>query len=543
MPSITLNTVSFSYGSRQILNRVNLHVAESERVFIIGPNGSGKTTLLKVVSGELSPTSGQVVPTPSQHFVPDPNHFVGQVNDYFDTAFAPVRDLSARFNQILASLSEGDSTLETEYDHVLAEMTARDVWSLDSRLAETLTGLGLNIVGASLMERSLNTLSPGQLARLRLAALLVLRPNALILDEPTNHLDADAVSFLSDTIRQWDGPVLVSSHDRAFIEETATIIYDTDIAVWSELAKARGENNSSGLFRSRGNYSDYLTAKKTAQEKHAQIHSSQQSQKRKLQEHRHESMKIARGGTRLNTATGVAKKFFADRASATSSNRMRSDEVRLNRLKEEEVHKPRSYKLQFPPYQGQPSSGIVVSVRQASIVNRLLPIDMDLSAGEHLLITGRNGTGKSTLLNWIATGNPPIGAETNGSVSRDDSIGIVPQNLPSEGDTGFNNRLWQQGVGELGQGILHPSMWATPIPDLSAGNQRRAQLAIVLAQNPSILIMDEPTNYLDLDTMQALEKALRMWKGTLIIASHDRWLINHWHGRQIHLKDRSSLRG
>lgn len=543
MPSITLNTVSFSYGSRQILNHVNLHVAESERAFIIGPNGSGKTTLLKVASGELSPTSGQVVPTPSQHFVPDPNHFVGRVNDYFDTAFAPVRDLSARFDQILASLSEGDSTLETEYDHVLAEMTARDVWSLDSRLAETLTGLGLNIVGASLMERSLKTLSPGQRARLRLAALLVLRPNALILDEPTNHLDADAVRFLSDTIRQWDGPVLVSSHDRAFIEETATIIYDTDVAVWSELAKARGEDNSGGLFRSRGNYSDYLTAKKTAQEKHAQIHSSQQSQKRKLQEHRHESMKIARGGSRLNTATGVAKKFFADRASATSANRMRSDEIRLNRLKEEEVHKPRSYKLQFPPYQGQPSSGIVVSVRQASVANRLLPIDMDLSEGEHLLITGRNGTGKSTLLNWIATGNPPIGAETNGSVSRDDSIGIVPQHLPSEGYTGFNNRLWQQGVGELGQGILHPSMWATPIPDLSAGNQRRAQVAIVLAENPSILIMDEPTNYLDLDTMQALEEALRRWKGTLIIASHDRWLIDHWHGRQIHLKDRSSFRG
>lgn len=104
-----------------------------------------------------------------------------------------------------------------------------------------------------------------------------------------------------------------------------------------------------------------------------------------------------------------------------------------------------------------------------------------------------------------------------------------------EGDPGLEHNVWRNGIGNLGNGILHPSMWSIPISQLSAGNQRRKQIAVALAGNPSVLIIDEPTNYLDLDTMQALELALSKWNGTLVVASHDRWLIEHWQGRRIHL--------
>ena len=115
---------------------------------------------------------------------------------------------------------------------------------------------------------------------------------------------------------------------------------------------------------------------------------------------------------------------------------------------------------------------------------------------------------------------------------------MVPQQLPQEGDPGFTSPIWENGIGEVGKGVLHPSLWTNPIPKLSAGNQRRAQIALALAASPSLLIIDEPTNYLDLQAMQALEEAMKAWTGTLVVASHDRWLINHWQGRKGKLLNR-----
>ena len=140
------------------------------------------------------------------------------------------------------------------------------------------------------------------------------------------------------------------------------------------------------------------------------------------------------------------------------------------------------------------------------------------------------------MLQWIATAEPPEGVLSSGSITRKEPVTIVPQRLPMENDPGFTVDTWCNGVGELGKGVIHPAMWSTPIPELSAGNQRRAQLAVAISAHPTTLIVDEPTNYLDLDTIESLERALRDWPGTLIIASHDRWLIEHWQGRHLHLQ-------
>lgn len=151
-------------------------------------------------------------------------------------------------------------------------------------------------------------------------------------------------------------------------------------------------------------------------------------------------------------------------------------------------------------------------------------------------MTGANGSGKSTLLNWITAGSPPAGTVSSGTITRDGPIGVVPRRLPAESDPGFGEKTWNAGIGEAGKGILHPSMWSVSIPHLCAGNQRRAQLSIALAASPAVLVIDEPTNYLDLETMNALEEALRAWRGTLIIARFDRWLIDHWHGHRLDLE-------
>ncbi|OFT22235.1 ABC-F family ATP-binding cassette domain-containing protein [Arthrobacter sp. HMSC08H08] len=535
MPSINLQSISFAYASHQVLDDVSLHVSDGERAFLVGPNGCGKSTLLNLVLGRLKPDSGHIASGVVEPPIHEAEGFNGTVAEYFAAALAPLHELSHRFEETTASLATGDSGTEREYDQLLAAMTAHDVWSLEARLDETLEGLGLGVLSGS-SERLLTSLSPGQCARLHLAALLTLQPDVLILDEPTNHLDREAIDFLTAMVTKWPGPVLVSSHDRLFIENVATVIYDMDITVWQELARAEGHELTGGLFRNAGNYSQYLDAKEKARQSHRQIHAEQQAHKHQIREHRNESMTIARGGVRLKTATGKAKKFFADRAAATSVKRTRNDDVKLERLEEREVRKPRDYQLELSIPTPEPYEGLALSIRHAAVEHRLAPCDLDLAAGEHLLVTGDNGAGKSTLLQWIATAQPPQGVISSGIITREEPVTMVPQRLPMENDPGFTVGIWHNGVGQLGKGVIHPAMWSTPIPELSDGNQRRAQIAVAISAHPSTLIVDEPTNYLDLDTIESLERALRDWPGTLIIASHDRWLIEHWQGRHLHLQ-------
>lgn len=534
MPSVFLDSISFSYGSVSVLENVSINVSSAERAFVVGPNGSGKTTLLKIVSGELCPDSDRVHSSGHSQLVPDPETFVGTVRDYVDSALAPLTALSARFNEVTQALADSKGEYEDEYDRIFAKMNAHDVWSVDVRIDEAFGELGLGQL-TDVGERSLSTLSPGQQARLKLAVLLILSPEVLILDEPTNHLDDRAIGFLTRLVNSWDGPVLVASHDRAFIEQTATVIYDLDIIPWKELAKAKGEPEVVGIYRNAGNYSAYLEAKAIARSKHEEIHAAQQSLKRDLREHRKDSMKIAKGGVRVATAARKEKKLFTDRAAKTSVKRTRNDDVQLERLARREVRKPRHDHVKFEIPQARLNQGLAVSVREASVTGRLAPVSFDLGAGEHLLVTGQNGAGKSTLLNWIATGMPPARSNSSGSVERYGEVGLVGQNLPARG-LDISEDAWVGGIGEIGKGFLHPSMWATAVSELSAGNQRRAQLALALERGPLILVVDEPTNYLDLDAMQALEESFSAWNGTLVITSHDRWLINHWWGRRLHLE-------
>lgn len=543
MPAIILENISFSYSSKPLLENINLQVGEGERACLIGPNGCGKTTLLRIASQDLLPEQGKVkvVGTNAEFFqVPAVEHFRGSVRDYLGCALRPLRNIATQFQDATAELSQGvgDTQAERRYDQLLALMSCFDIWSLEARLTEVLARLGLGVLTGSGHDRSLSSMSPGERGRLQLAVTLIMKPEVLILDEPTNHLDARAIDFLVETVNKWRGAVLMSSHDRAFIEDTATVIYDMDVALWNELAKATGSSQVTGLYRCAGAYSKYLAEKTSACRKHRELHAAQQAEKRLLRKHRQEASKIARGGVRVASAEGKAKKFFADRAAATAQRRMRNDDKRGERLNEQEVRKPRSYDLTFEFKQPATCTGVAVAARRATVAGRLAPLSFDLFYGEHLLVTGANGSGKSTLLTWIYRGQPPAGAQSTGTIAGERKVGLAPQQLPQEGDPGFTGTIWENGIGEVGKGVLHPSLWATPIPELSAGNQRRAQIALALATSSSLLIIDEPTNYLDLQAMQALEEALKAWTGTLVVASHDRWLINHWQGRKEKLLNR-----
>lgn len=548
MPAITLTDLTFSYTADPLLEAVSFSVVNGERACLIGPNGCGKSTLLCLVTGDLVPRRGSAEITGIKggaaglRRAPDVHAMTGTVGDCLDAATAPIRTLSARFEEVNAALASGPSPAEErrlsrEFDELLVHMEAAEAWSLDVRIETTLAGLGLSIIaGKNGRARDLATLSPGQRGRLELAATLLASPSVLVLDEPTNHLDAEAARYLSALLKAFEGPILFASHDRAFIDETATVLLDLDTAPWQALLTATGQAPLAGVHRCAGGYADYLERKAKARAGHAKLHAAQQEEKKSIRVHRRSAEDIQKGGIRLKEATPFQRKFFADRASKTMTRRTRNDDRKMEALESREVRKPREYLLSMdlPPVR-EANASVAVAIRNATVPGRLAPITLDVRTGEHLLLTGPNGAGKSTLLRWIARGTAPT-ADSTGSIDLDGQLALVPQRLPEMGDPGLDAKTWESGIGEIGAGILHPSMWARPVGELSAGNQRRVQLALAVAAAPEILIVDEPTNYLDLDSIEALEKALAEWNGTLLVASHDRWLLEHWAGEKIELE-------
>ncbi|MDO4928442.1 MAG: ATP-binding cassette domain-containing protein [Corynebacterium sp.] len=545
MFSIDIIQLSFSYPNsrKPLLTKLSMHIGAGERAVIVGPNGAGKTTLLRLLRGELRPDSGSIniagkssVPA---HPQTDALAATASVQDYLNVVLADINDDLQRFEVVASefAVNPDDAALTHEYDELLASLTATDAWGIESRSAAVLAGLGLEQCNDEGRDRTLASLSPGQLGRLELAALLLRAPEVLLLDEPTNHLDDAGREFLIGQLQSFSGPVLIATHDRDFIEQTATVIYDLDTPVWQALATAPGAGQLPGVYRCSGGYSDYLQAKTQAYEEHERLHAAQQREKRELKQHRRNSEDIARGGVRVATAQGVAKKFFADRAAKTAVRRTRSADLSLEHLSQREVRKPREFKVDLHLQAPNPTGALAVSARDAGVPDRLAPQTFDLSSGEHLLLTGSNGAGKSTLLHWIATGAPRGSQpeQLHGELSVHAVLAYIPQRLPNENDAGFTAEIWANGIGELGAGIVHPSLWHTPIADLSAGNQRRVQFALASAQAPELLVIDEPTNYLDLATIEALEAALQAWPGTVILSSHDRWLIDHWQGQHRHL--------
>lgn len=536
--------ISFSFPGRRVLTDVTCVIPAGRPTGLLGENGSGKTTLLRILAGELSPDAGTAaVPQPCGLLHQEPPFPPSAtIRDVTADALARSRRLERDLTAAADALADAtdDRAAAQRYDDLLREATLADVWGAGRRAESVTAGLGLADLPA---DRTLTQISGGQRARLALAHLLIARPTTLLLDEPTNHLDDAAAAFLGDLIAEHPGPVLIASHDRAFLDDVTRAQIDLDPSA-QQLSQQPG-----GVSVHTGTFTDYVLARFDARDRWEAQYRAEQDEIARLRTELHDAH---RGGqlTLKHAENRKARKHYSDRDAVKVSRRVREAEQRLDRLEREQVRKPPA-ELAFTRMPAAPRpralTQMMLSASGIGVAGRLPRTSLTLAAGEKLLVTGVNGAGKTTLLEVLAGGlAPDQGIVSGPSALR---IGYLRQHDRVPGGTvgAFLRAAASRASGtdpatadpdglvpEL-FGLVHPRDLGRPLADLSRGQLRRAMIASLLLDPPDLLLLDEPTNHLDLVTATRFEAALQDWPGTVVIASHDRWLRRRWAGRILRL--------
>lgn len=521
--SLSLHDIVKAYAGRIVLAGINATVPPGSRVGLIGENGSGKSTLLRIAAGVDEDYSGSVERPGDLGYLPQDIQLptaatLGQV---LHDALAPLHRAVSDLEEAASRLGGDDPQAATSYDELLIWAQARDAWDADRRAALAAARLGLDCIDP---ERSVGSLSGGQRARLALAAMLTRRPAALLLDEPTNHLDDDGLTFLQDQLCESAGAVLVASHDRVFLDAVCSSTLDLDPSHF-------GTDGSGGRTQT-GGYTAYLSVKRASLVRWREAFEAQQDELSALRRSARtgESEVAHNRGPRDNDKFVYA--FKGSRVQASVSRRRQNAERRIESLERERIPKPPT-QLRFTVQFDAPTPA-TVQLRNIEVAGRLRVERLDLDSGDKLLVTGRNGAGKSTLLGVLAgtvqvdCGQVDVRARRVGLLTQDVNL----TDLDRTAEQAYADHT-APPLRDLG--LLHPRLLGVPLRWLSIGQLRRIELALLLADQPDLLLLDEPTNHLSLQLVEDLETALTRTPGTVIMASHDRWLRDRWPGTTLQL--------
>lgn len=534
--------ISKSYPDRRVLTDVSFAVSQGQRIALIGENGAGKSTLLRLAAGVEMPDAGEVQAPGRVGLLWQQRPFRegASITEVCRDALTVPRAVLREFEDATTGLAAapGDLAAEARYEQALEDATRAEVWSLDQRVALVLDGVGLSRLPA---HRLVGELSGGQQARLALAWLLLSRPDTLLLDEPTNHLDDHGIAFLAATLASWRGPVLMASHDRAFLDEVATGIIDLDPAPLPHAlvhdVATDGPTSAIGVTAWTGGFSDYLAARHEAHHRWLRQYRDEQDELGRLERQVEDNHQVGHPGAAPRSEARAAKKFYADRNATVVSRRVNDARGRYEDLRRTQVRKP-PRRLEFAGLDvalrdAHTVPPVVAVASQVEVHGRLAPTSLAIGRSQRWLVTGANGSGKSTLLALLDGSLTPTSGTL--TVPRQVTVGRLAQEVHLD-QHAVVGALYEQSVGVdraeraplTSFGLVHPRDVDRRVGSLSVGQQRRLALAMVLAHPPDLLLLDEPTNHFSLALASDLEDSLADYPGAIVVASHDRWLRRRW---------------
>ncbi|WP_288962589.1 ABC-F family ATP-binding cassette domain-containing protein [uncultured Streptococcus sp.] len=498
------NKIERSFSGDVLFDNINIQVDEKDRIALVGRNGAGKSTLLKILVGEESPTSGEINTKRdlSLSYLAQDSRFESE-NTIFDEmlhVFDDVRSMESRLRKMEMQMAEltGDAfdKLMSDYDRLSEEFRVKGGFTYEAEIKAILNGFKFD---ESMWQMKISELSGGQNTRLALAKMLLEKPELLVLDEPTNHLDIETIAWLENYLVNYQGALIIVSHDRYFLDKVATVTLDL---------------TKHSLDRYVGNYSKFMDLKAEKLALEAKNYEKQEKEIAKLED-------------------------FVQRNLVRASTTKRAQARRKQLEKMERLDKPsagqKSANMTF--HADKVSGNVVLTVTDAAIGydDQILsePINIDVKKFDAIAIVGPNGIGKSTLIKSIVGQIPFIkGTSTYGA---NVEVGYYDQTQSNLTRTNtVLDELWNDFSttpeveirNRLGAFLFSGDDVKKSVSMLSGGERARLLLAKLSMQNNNFLILDEPTNHLDIDSKEVLEDALIDFDGTLLFVSHDRYFIN-----------------
>ncbi len=503
---LSCQNISKAYGADEILNQINFHIEAKEKLAIVGINGAGKSTLLKIIMGEEEADEGQVIIGKDITV----GYLAQHQDSYYDKTIYEellsvkqdvinlqnqIRELENNMKNLSGKELEEALDRYTKMNHTFEQ---QDGYVFESMITGILKGLGFS---EDDFHRPVSELSGGQKTRVSLGRLLLSRPDIILLDEPTNHLDLNNIRWLEGYLGNYDGAVIIVSHDRYFLDKIVTKVVEI-------------ENTKATIYH--GNYSYYAQKREEVRLSKYRAYMNQQA------EIKHQEEVI----TKL-------KQFNREK----SIKRAESREKMLNRI--ERIEKPQEIndemRLTLTPAVESGNDVLFIDGLSKSFGNHVIfeNVHMDIKRGERVALIGNNGTGKTTILKIINqllpkdSGTITLGAQVHiGYYDQEHQVLHTDKTIFDELQDAYPAMTNTKVRNLLAAFLFTGDDVFKQIKDLSGGERGRVSLAKLMLSNANFLILDEPTNHLDIVSKEILENALKHYTGTLLYVSHDRYFIN-----------------
>ncbi len=526
---IKAENISATRGGKILFSALNLTISAHTKIAVVGENGTGKSTLLKILSGLEEPDFGDVQRLGTIAFVGQdmPTTDSQTVGDLIKLSTQHAHAALADLDKASESLMLGHKGAEEAYSQALEKANALEAWDIDWKIDQALQGLK----ACADRSRDLTTLSVGQRYRVRLAVLLGAGADILLLDEPTNHLDRESIEFLTQSLQELKSGFAVVSHDRQLLVDVAQTFCDLDPSLQGV------PQVYSGGYKGwqKGKRKDRI-----AWEKAYQDHINRTEELKQA---------VEEAGARLHTGWRPPKGTGKHQRATRAASHVKAFKQRLNELESYRIEVPEPPStLQYPEVRIEKEKLLLEASDIAYLGRSAHGVSLSLRTGQKIVVTGGNGTGKSTLLSMLAGELAPTSGTL--TIAPTAQIAFLSQEIPHWNPALTAEEVYRQSLIQAGAyamytdtpsledlGLLTAQARSTRIAQLSAGQQRRLHLAVTIAQRPHVLLLDEPTNHLSMTLLDQLIPHLRGTQSSVVVATHDRYLlskVSDW--QEVHLQ-------